>query len=63
MTEAGFVYKRDEQLRNARRMAGRAQEAMQAWDFKAVKEYIDLLERQLKCMQDNEQQAMTQGVK
>ena len=56
MTEAGFVYKRDEQLMNAQRMVARAQEDMRSWNFQGVKLSIDLLERQLKFMQDHEQQ-------
>ena len=54
MTEAGFVYKRDEQLMNARRMVARVQEAMEAWDFSGVKASIDLLSKQLRFMQTHE---------
>jgi hypothetical protein len=54
MTDAGFVYKRDEQLMNARRMVARVQEAMEAWDFSGVKAGVDLLDRQLRFMQTHE---------
>lgn len=54
MTEAGFVYKRDEQLMTARRMVARVQDAMEAWDFSGAKAGIDLLSRQLRFMQTQE---------
>ena len=54
MSDMGFVYKRDEQLMNARRMVSRAQEAMVSWDFRAVNEQINLLAKQLRFMQTHE---------
>lgn len=54
MDDIKYVYNKAEQLMNARRMVGRAQMLMQEWDFRGVKETIDLLARQLKYMQDNE---------